>query len=515
MTSAFGLPRRLIILAIVLPVAAFIGYLLASPDFGSFLLIGGFVGLLTLPIFLRWHHPILIFSLNLPVILAFLPGSPPFWMLAAIISLSLTVLGTTLDKEQRLLHAPGVTWSLLAIVLVVLFTMKVNGGIGLRTFGGASYGGKKYFFILLAIVAYFALSTRRIPLEKANRYMSLFVLSSLFTVLCNFAYMLGPGFWFVFYLLPTDWAVNQAMEDFSGSVVSARIGRISGMSVGSFAIFSWLLMRYGVRGLLDFTKPWRLLLLVAAVGIGLLGGFRSILVTYVVIFALQFFLEGLHRTRLLLVFILGSALMALALVPLSSKLPLSVQRCLTVLPYEVHPAVRMDAKGSTEWRWKMWQVLWPEIPKHLWIGKGYTTSAADHYLTFESARRGLAQDYEGSLVAGDYHNGPLSVIIPFGIWGVLAFGAFLFTGGRLLYRNYRDGPPALKLINTFLLASFVGRVLMFFSVFGAIHLDILTLASFVGMSVALNHGVSPVAQAVPAKEEARPSNLPRTSAARA
>jgi O-antigen ligase len=207
-------------------------------------------------------------------------------------------------------------------------------------------------------------------------------------------------------------------------------------------------------------------------------------------------------------------LVALALVPLSSRLPLSVQRCLTILPYEVHPAVRANAKGSSEWRWKMWQVVFPEIPKYFWLGKGYTTSASDHYLAFESARRGLAHDYEGSLVAGDYHNGPLSLIIPFGIWGVLAFAAFLITGGRLLYRNYRDGPPALKLINTFLLASFVGRVLMFFSVFGAIHLDILTLVGFVGMGVSLNGGVRASAQLAPAKEETRPSNLARASAVR-
>jgi len=44
----------------------------------------------------------------------------------------------------------------------------------------------------------------------------------------------------------------------------------------------------------------------------------------------------------------------------------------------------------------------------------------------------------GAELAGDYHNGPLSVIIPFGVFGVIAFVWFLLRAskglvGRTIY----------------------------------------------------------------------------------
>src|SRR2546428_13711322 len=55
-------------------------------------------------------------------------------------------------------------------------------------------------------------------------------------------------------------------------------------------------------------------------------------------------------------------------------------------------------------------------------------------------------------LVGDYHNGPISVISPFGIFGVLAFGWFLVAGLRALHRNYQFGHPAYRQMNRFLLA---------------------------------------------------------------
>ena len=131
----------------------------------------------------------------------------------------------------------------------------------------------------------------------------------------------------------------------------------------------------------------------------------------------------------------------------------------------------------------------PEIPKYLWIGKGYTASPADYYFAAESSRRGLAKDFEVSIVAGDYHNGPLSLIIPFGIWGAIAFAGFIWASLKVLYLNYKNGPPDLKLINTFLLSAFIGRVVFFFSVFGVISSDLALLAGLVGLGISMNGGV--------------------------
>src|SRR6185436_16124034 len=145
------LPKKLLVFAILLPLAAFVGYLLSSPDFGSFALVGLLFTVLLIPIFLRWHHPLLIFAWGLPVNLFFLPGSPPLWMLMTAGSLAITVLSLILQKDQKPIFVPSVFWGLMLFGLVVLLTMQVNGGVGLRSMGSNSYVRKKYLFRLFSI----------------------------------------------------------------------------------------------------------------------------------------------------------------------------------------------------------------------------------------------------------------------------------------------------------------------------------------------------------------------------
>lgn len=507
MTNAFALPKKLLVLGIVLPLAVFLGYLMANPDSASYAFVGLVAMVLSLPIFLRWHHPLVVLGWNMPVILFFLPGSPPFWMVASLGSLGLTLLGSILDKEKKMIHVPSVFWWLVALVVVVLITMKANGGIGLRSFGASTYGGKKYFFLIFSLIAFVAISAQRIPLEKAQYYTGMFTLPAAATFLSNLVYMAGPGLWFLFYLIPVDWALGQAHEDFSGNIGSANSGRIGGLGVAGSVVVSFLVARYGLRGILDFGKPWRFALFVALVLVTLMGGFRSAVVTFGLMMTLQFFLEGLHRTRLCLVLVLTAVVGFVLLIPLARKLPMPIQRSLSILPLDIHPAARADAKGSSEWRLRMWRVLVPEIPKYLLIGKGFTASATDYYFAMESQRRGMGEDFDVSLIAGDYHNGPLSILIPFGLPGMITFLGFVVASIQVLRRNYLYGDARLKTLNTYLLASFLTKVIFFFVVFGAIATDLTALAGFVGLSISLNGGVrreTDLVEAKPATEPLKP-----------
>ena len=120
----------------------------------------------------------------------------------------------------------------------------------------------------------------------------------------------------------------------------------------------------------------------------------------------------------------------------------------------------------------------------------------------------MATAYEDTLVSGNYHNGFLTLIIPFGLAGFLAFVWFCVAAFRLLVRNYRHGDPALKKLNTFLLTYFVGR-LFFYSVFyGQFDLDLMVFTGVVGLSIAINRGaregaVKPVRRAEAAGEAVR------------
>ena len=100
-----------------------------------------------------------------------------------------------------------------------------------------------------------------------------------------------------------------------------------------------------------------------------------------------------------------------------------------------------------------------------------------------------------SMLAGDYHNGPLSVLIPFGIYGAIAFVWFLAAGLRVLHRNWKFGDPALRTVNALLLAAFVVHVLVFFVVFGSLHSDMAIFVGLLGLGVALNGADAAVARA--------------------
>ena len=92
-------------------------------------------------------------------------------------------------------------------------------------------------------------------------------------------------------------------------------------------------------------------------------------------------------------------------------------------------------------------------------------------------------------MAGDYHSGPLSILIPFGIFGLLGVVWLIVAGFRVLYRNYRFGDPALRKLNTFLLSYFIARVTFYFVGFGALSNDLTLFLGVLGLSIALNGGV--------------------------
>jgi hypothetical protein len=168
----------------------------------------------------------------------------------------------------------------------------------------------------------------------------------------------------------------------------------------------------------------------------------------------------------------------------ASRLPLSFQRSLAVVPYiQIDPLVRLSAQVSTDWRVQVWKDVLPEIPQYLLVGKGYSFSAAE--------QQKVARDATESMeMVGNYHNGPLSVILPFGIFGSIAFVWLLAVGIRVMYQNYHFGDPALHRINTFLFGSFVVKVFFFFVVFGGLVPDLASFLGLLGLSISLNGGVA-------------------------
>ncbi len=502
MPSSTPSVRSLFVYALCLPLAAFIGYYLAQPlTYSSLALIGIVPFCLMIPLFLKWHHPWLLASWNMSAVVFFLPGRPPLWMAMTAISLLVIVLQYTLDREKKILSVPGVTLSLVFLALVVVMTAKLTGGMGLRSFGSEVEGGKRYFMILGAVLGYFAISSRRIAPERATLYVTLFFLGGVTMAIGLFFGYISPVFNFLFLVFPIEYVGGVDLGGWSTAIV--RTWALPNMAL---AVFCAMMARYGVRGVLDLTRPWRLGILLFFTLLGMLGGFRSMVVILVATFAILFLVEGLMHTKMLpalaLVTILGGALLA----AFATHLPPSIQRSLAILPIRVDPMVRADAETSNEWRIQMWRDLLPQIPQHLLLGRGYSFSGEQMDIIQQDARSmpGTA----GSEMSTDYHNGPLSVILPLGLPGTFAFLWFLYMGFRVTYRNYKYGAPELAHLNRFMFAYFLARTVFFFTVFGSLYSDMVMFAGLVGLSVSLNGGVAtpaPVPQPEFRPERLRPS----------
>jgi O-antigen ligase len=496
-----ALIRQLIIVAVTIPLALVVGLVMSAPDLlVSVAVLGLVTAAIVTPIVLLYHHPVLVFSWNASLMVFFLPGEIQLWMMMAAVSAGITIVGKPLLRGYKLQNVSSVTWTLVALALVVIITAKMTGGLGFRVFGGSTMGGRKYLRLLLAIIGYFAISWHRVPLEKAMTYAGMFFLSGLTAWVSHLIYLAGPAFYFLYTVFPATYAAGQAIADIYGT----EMARLTGLTFGATAAFMYIVMRFGVRGILTLSRPWPLLAILVIVFFSSLGGFRSVFLTFGLVLTAQFFLEGLHRTKLMAVVLAGAIVGLPLLCAAVPYLPGSMQRSLSFLPAEISPTIRADADASLDWRWEMWRVVWGEVPKYLWVGKGYGLDPTELYLLFESARRGFTRGYETSLLAGDYHNGPLSVLVPMGIWGLLAFVAFLIAATRLLWRNHRYGPPVLQRINTFLLAYFLARLVVYAFFYGDFSSDFAAFAGLAGLSVCLNGGMARA-------PEPAPVNLPIAS----
>jgi hypothetical protein len=482
-SNAHSLVRSLLIYGVCLPLAIFLGYLIADPlTRTTFTTVGIVLFVLTIPLFLRWHHVWLIAIWNASFTLFFLPGTPNLSLFLSVLSCLIAVGQYTLNRRMKFLQAPTVTKPLIFITAVVWVTAQLTGGIGLRVMGSASYGGMRYVSLTCAVLGYFALISQQVPPHKRLLYVGLFFLGVLTMAIGSLAPYVPSFMYPIFLFIPPE------MGDTStGDPNTITITRLGAVEVVATALIFVMLARYGIREIFTWRRPWRLMWFLFFLCICPFGGFRSGLLLMVVTFAIVFYLEGLMRSRLLPIFIFWLLLGGVLLVPFSDRLPLSVQRTLSFLPLRLDPIAKNSAEDSSDWRLTMWKHVAPQIPEYLIIGKGYSFNASDLAMmtSFQSENR--TDTFE---LSGTYHNGPLSVIIPFGIFGCIGFIWFLVAAIRVFHSNYYYGDPACRHINALLLAYFIAKTIIFLVVYGSFYSDLASFTGLVGLSISLNGGVA-------------------------
>ena len=133
---------RALAFALIVPVCLWLGLMLSTPTSAVSLVgVGVVVLALALPLLLRWHSVLLIGCWNALVVVPFLPGQPPMWVLLAGLSLAIAMTNRTLRHRAQFIWVPSVAIPLLLLGVVVMVTVAVRG-IGARSFGSELWGGE-------------------------------------------------------------------------------------------------------------------------------------------------------------------------------------------------------------------------------------------------------------------------------------------------------------------------------------------------------------------------------------
>ena len=486
--NAPALIRSLIAYAICIPLAIFLGYMLTDPTLGSISMVALLATFLVLPLLLKFHYPLLLFSWHASIYLFFIKGMPTLWYASVAISLGIIVLEKIIARESAYISVPSVVWPLLAMLALVFLTAKLNGGMGLRSAGSAAYGGKKYIVLIVGLLSYFALVSKPIPPEKARRYAALFILGGLTAIIGDLAYF-APR-----WMTPLFWVFPPSGGMAADNAFEIGVTRLAGVGAFGVVAFMWLIANYGLRGIFLSGKLWRAGLLILMFFAGTMGGFRTSLFLMIAVLIAAFFAEKIYQTWLVAPAILGGLCLALIIVPTARHLPFTAQRAMAFLPLDLDPDAVAAAQDSTDWRLNMWSGLMEkEVPDHLWKGKGYaiTKDDYDEMMGQTAFSQSGSVDQQGLALAGDYHNGMLSLVIPLGVYGVAIFLWFGFAGLRVVWLNFKYGRPDLRTINFFMFIMFFNELVSYLSCVGglAFSADINWFAGYLGMSIALNGGV--------------------------
>jgi hypothetical protein len=279
MSDATALIRALIIFGIVLPLAILLGYMavkLPDMDFFSMVIIGSVAGVICLPLLLRWHHQLLFLSWNAVAVVFFLPGRPELWLFMALTSFIIMIIQRALSSDVQMNPVPWMLAPMLFILAVVVGTAYMTGGIHLGSLGADSLGGRKYLFLIAAVLGFIAMTSLRIPENKAGFYLAGYFLSGLTNAMQHVVHLGGSWLTFLLVIFPSQ-SGSMILGTDDSNLGGGGVIRDYGLSFSCLASVFFMLGRYGLKDIFRGEHWKKAIFLLFFVG-AIVGGFRSFLI---------------------------------------------------------------------------------------------------------------------------------------------------------------------------------------------------------------------------------------------
>ena len=352
-----------------------------------------------------------------------LPGQPSSLLLGQMLVLGFSTLLFMMRKLPfRLEFTELEVWALILTLLVVQVYMR--NPVGVNIFGGNTVGGKGYALYAIAFVSALLLAGLRVPASELRWILRLSIIGSALnaavSVVGNFVPIIG-------------YYTGAEVEDpdtagFDDQVIDAKDATRQGTLLGLGNNMALWISAY-ISPLQACVRPLWGLLMLATILVATMSGFRNGIITV----GLTFLVGIIYRSGFSGVAMSGLAAIAgvamLAVVNTMHPLPPNVQRSLTFLPGTWETRYKLDAAGSSEWRFEIWRevLLTDRWIQNKILGDGLGFSAnelAGQINSRKGARAGISgfdPHREAILASGDYHSGPVSTIRVIGYFGLLVF----------------------------------------------------------------------------------------------
>ena len=337
-------------------------------------------------------------------------------LLAKLLLIGIFLLSVAVGQRQWSAAELPERRPLILFTLVVILLMAVRGS-GLRILGSTTWGGMAYINIFIGIIFFITINglkvTQRQITWMAIGGLGLSAVGSLFK--------------------SQGWA--EAAE--YSAVMSSRIRWVYDFAIALLPVALGCCSKK--NKLLSFT------LVTGAVVLLLLTGDRKLLIVSVITLSGFGFFRAAHKTFYVVkVLIIG--LFALIIIALGARsLPLGIQRSIAVVPgISVDYRVSRDAEGSSDWRIEIWKYCLKEAPQYLLIGRGSAFDVHDASGQLSSSDIGTFTPWF-AYITRSYHSGPLSLLIDYSIFGLVAMLWFTNLLFRRLWRYCRQ----LSSIDTF------------------------------------------------------------------
>jgi hypothetical protein len=409
--------------------------------------------------------------------LNFLPINFSMPELAVILVLIYILIQIVLGRQIKWTLGPAFIWAPLSGLILVLLYHWVNSGGGIRLFGAATWGGRKYFSIFVAaltlpVIASFSGSSW----QDFAKVPFLYFLGTFVDLIPNTLTTVLPA------TAPLVYRIYSAVN-YAG--YGASLGGNFGGEVGITRFYSFARLGLAFGLLLLCYVPLRVWLSPARLWVApslLLGflscaasGFRSFVFNYFLAVSAALFAAGRLKSFLFLPLILAGALAVAFSHGVLVEYPLGIQRALSFLPGKWDSQAKEESESSSKWRQRIRELFFAEyFQRAPWFGTGYNFNpdyakrSADLYM--RAAAAAIADPFEdarGFIEMKQPHEGDVHALLISGIVGAAFFVTFCVCLISFSFRSILQTPISqLSPVQIWALALIVQQCLSFFIVFG-------------------------------------------------